>query len=70
MLKFVLGACFWILLIGLTRIYLGAHYLTDVIGALAAGLLAGLLLDCIRNLALATLLNSTFQLEGRRLNGT
>jgi membrane-associated phospholipid phosphatase len=38
MLKFVLGACFWILLIGLTRIYLGAHYLTDVIGALAAGL--------------------------------
>jgi hypothetical protein len=33
-------------------------------------LLAGLLLDCIRNLALATLLNSTFQLEGRRLNGT
>jgi membrane-associated phospholipid phosphatase len=70
MLKFVLGASFWILLIGLTRIYLGAHYLTDVIGALAAGLLAGLLLGCIRNLALATLLNSTFQLEGRRLNGT
>jgi membrane-associated phospholipid phosphatase len=32
------GACFWILLIGLTRIYLGAHYLTDVLGALAAGL--------------------------------
>ncbi|HSS17708.1 MAG TPA: phosphatase PAP2 family protein [Candidatus Dormibacteraeota bacterium] len=38
MLKFVLVACFWNLLIGLTRIYLGAHYLTDVIGALAAGL--------------------------------
>ena len=35
----VVGACFWILLIGLTRIYLGAHYLTDVLGALAAGLL-------------------------------
>ena len=34
----VIGACFWILLIGLTRIYLGAHYLTDVLGALAAGL--------------------------------
>jgi membrane-associated phospholipid phosphatase len=34
----VVGACFWILLIGLTRIYLGAHYLTDVLGALAAGL--------------------------------
>jgi hypothetical protein len=33
-------------------------------------LLAGLLVDCIRNLPLATLLNSTFQLEGRRLNGT
>jgi len=32
------GACFWILLIGFTRIYLGAHYLTDVLGALAAGL--------------------------------
>ena len=35
----VSGACLWILLIGLTRIYLGAHYLTDVLGALAAGLL-------------------------------
>jgi undecaprenyl-diphosphatase len=34
----VVGASFWILLIGLTRIYLGAHYLTDVLGALAAGL--------------------------------
>ena len=34
----VLAAFFWILLIGLTRIYLGAHYLTDVLGALAAGL--------------------------------
>jgi membrane-associated phospholipid phosphatase len=34
----VVGACFWILLIGLTRIYLGVHYLTDVLGALAAGL--------------------------------
>ncbi len=35
----VAGACIWIVLIGLTRIYLGAHYLTDVLGALAAGLL-------------------------------
>jgi membrane-associated phospholipid phosphatase len=35
----VSGACLWLLLIGLTRIYLGAHYLTDVLGALAAGLL-------------------------------
>ena len=34
----VVGACFWILLIGLTRIYLGAHYLSDVLGALAAAL--------------------------------
>jgi undecaprenyl-diphosphatase len=34
----VVGACFLVLLIGLTRIYLGAHYLTDVLGALAAGL--------------------------------
>src|SRR3954463_3641282 len=33
------AACFWILLIGFTRIYLGAHYLSDVLGALAAGLL-------------------------------
>ena len=37
-LAWVVGACFWILLIVLTRIYLGAHYLTDVLGALAAGL--------------------------------
>ena len=34
----VVCACFWILLIGLSRIHLGAHYLTDVLGALAAGL--------------------------------
>ena len=34
----VVGACFLVLLIGLTRIYLGAHFLTDVLGALAAGL--------------------------------
>lgn len=33
-----LGAFFLILLIGLTRIYLGVHYLSDVIGAIAAGL--------------------------------
>jgi membrane-associated phospholipid phosphatase len=33
------GAAVLILLIGLTRIYLGAHYFSDVLGALAAGLL-------------------------------
>lgn len=33
------AASLWILLIGFTRIYLGAHYLSDVLGALAAGLL-------------------------------
>ena len=31
-------ACVVVLLIALTRIYLGAHYVTDVIGAMAAGL--------------------------------
>jgi undecaprenyl-diphosphatase len=36
---FVFAAGVWILLIGFTRIYLGAHYLSDVLGALAAGLL-------------------------------
>lgn len=35
----VAAACTLILLIGLTRIYLGAHFLSDVLGALAAGLL-------------------------------
>jgi membrane-associated phospholipid phosphatase len=33
------GACLSILLIGFTRIYLGAHFLSDVLGALAAGIL-------------------------------
>lgn len=33
------GACLLILLIGFTRIYLGAHFLSDVVGALAAGIL-------------------------------
>ena len=33
-----LSAFFLILLIGLTRIYLGVHYLSDVMGAMAAGL--------------------------------
>lgn len=33
-----LSAFFLILLIGLTRIYLGVHYLSDVMGATAAGL--------------------------------
>jgi membrane-associated phospholipid phosphatase len=28
----------WVALIGLSRIYLGAHYLTDVLGAIAVGL--------------------------------
>jgi undecaprenyl-diphosphatase len=32
-------ACLSIFLIGLSRIYLGAHFLSDVLGALAAGLL-------------------------------
>ena len=30
-------AAMWVALIGLSRIYLGAHYLTDVLGAIAAG---------------------------------
>jgi undecaprenyl-diphosphatase len=32
------AACVLILLIGLSRIYLGAHYLSDVLGAIAAGI--------------------------------
>jgi membrane-associated phospholipid phosphatase len=35
----VFGGCFLILLIGLSRMYLGAHYLSDVLGAIAAGML-------------------------------
>jgi membrane-associated phospholipid phosphatase len=35
----VSAACLLIFLIGLTRIYLGAHFLSDVLGALAAGVL-------------------------------
>ncbi|HEY2138529.1 MAG TPA: phosphatase PAP2 family protein [Chthoniobacterales bacterium] len=31
-------ACLAVVLIGLSRIYLGAHYLTDVLGAIAVGL--------------------------------
>jgi undecaprenyl-diphosphatase len=31
------AAAFWVAIIGGTRIYLGAHYFTDVIGAIAAG---------------------------------
>ncbi len=34
----LLIACVVVLLIALTRIYLGAHYVTDVIGAISAGL--------------------------------
>jgi undecaprenyl-diphosphatase len=33
-----LAAFFTVLLIGFTRIYLGVHYLNDVMGAIAAGL--------------------------------
>lgn len=32
------AAALWVALIGATRIYLGAHYFTDVIGAVAAGI--------------------------------
>ena len=38
-LAFAWAASLWILMIGFTRIYLGAHYLSDVLGALTAGLL-------------------------------
>jgi membrane-associated phospholipid phosphatase len=34
----ILGAALLILLVGLTRIYLGAHFLTDVLAAIAEGL--------------------------------
>ena len=32
------AACLSILLIGFTRIYLGAHFLSDILGAFAAGI--------------------------------
>ena len=47
----ILGACLIVLLVGLSRVYLGAHVLSDVLGAAAAALAwMGLCLTAVEEL--------------------